>query len=73
MKKAMIDVWREIRRQGLGARMILQVHDELVFEVPEKERAKVERLVRDRMENVCAFKVPLRVSLGWGPSWAEAK
>lgn len=73
MKKAMIDIWRELRKQKLGARMILQVHDELVFEVPEKEKAKVERLVRDRMENVCEFKVPLRVSLGWGPNWAEAK
>ncbi|MDP2914251.1 MAG: DNA polymerase I [Candidatus Aminicenantes bacterium] len=73
MKKAMIDVWREIRRQGLGARMILQVHDELVFEVPEKEKARVERLVRDKMENVFSFKVPLKVSLGWGPTWADAK
>ncbi len=53
--------------------MILQVHDELVFEVPEKEKAKVERLVRDKMENVCEFKVPLKVSLGWGPTWADAK
>ena len=73
MKKAMIDVWREIRRQGLGARMILQVHDELVFEVPEKEKARVGRLVRDNMENACEFKVPLKVSLGWGPSWADTK
>ena len=53
--------------------MILQVHDELVFEVPEREKAKVERLVRDHMENVCDFKVPLKVSLGWGRSWADAK
>lgn len=73
MKKAMIAVWAEIRKQKLDARMILQVHDELVFEVPEREKAKVERLVRDNMENVCDFKVPLKVSLGWGKSWAEAK
>jgi len=73
MKKAMIDIRRELRAQKLGARMILQVHDELVFEVPEKEKTRVERLVRDKMENVCEFKVPLKVSLGWGRSWAEAK
>ena len=73
MKKAMIDIWGELRKSKLGTRMILQVHDELVFEVPEKERAKVGRLVRDKMENVCPFKVPLKVSLGWGSSWAEAK
>jgi DNA polymerase-1 len=53
--------------------MILQVHDELVFEVPEKERRGMERLVRDKMEHVCEFNVPLKVSLRWGPNWAEAK
>ena len=73
MKKAMIDVWREIRKRKLGARMILQVHDELVFEVPEKERPAVERLVREKMEKVCAFKVPLHVTIGCGPSWADVK
>ncbi|MGA2586763.1 MAG: DNA polymerase I [Candidatus Aminicenantales bacterium] len=73
MKKAMIDIRREAGRQKLGARMVLQVHDELVFEVPGNERTKVERLVRDRMESVCPFKVPLKVSLGWGPTWAEVK
>jgi DNA polymerase-1 len=73
MKKAMIDVRREMARRGLASRMILQVHDELVFEVPERERAGMEGLVREAMENVCEFRVPLRVSLGWGPNWAEAK
>jgi DNA polymerase-1 len=73
MKKAMIDVRDEIGRKKLAARMVLQVHDELVFEVPEPEHARAEKIVRERMENVCPFKVPLKVSLGWGPSWAEAK
>jgi DNA polymerase-1 len=73
MKKAMIDVRNELDKRGLAARMVLQVHDELVFEVPEAERAAVEKIVRSRMEDVCEFKVPLKVSLGWGPSWAEAK
>jgi len=73
MKKAMIDIWTELRKRKLAARMVLQVHDELVLEVPKAERPEVEKIVRDRMENVCDFKVPLKVSLGWGPSWADAK
>ena len=73
MKKAMIDIERELRRQKLETRMILQVHDELVFEVPARERPKAERIVCDRMEHVCDFRVPLKTSLGWGPTWADAK
>ena len=53
--------------------MILQVHDELVFEVPAAERKAAETLVREKMENVCEFKVPLKVHLGWGATWADAK
>jgi DNA polymerase-1 len=73
MKKAMIDVRREIGRRKLRSRLILQVHDELVFEVPENERARMEPLVREAMENVCDFKVPLKVTLGWGANWADCK
>jgi len=53
--------------------MILQVHDELVFEVPKDERETMEKLVRNKLENVCALRVPLKVHLGWGKNWAEAK
>ncbi|MGD0783774.1 MAG: DNA polymerase [Candidatus Aminicenantales bacterium] len=73
MKKAMIDVRRGIARQKLRSRMILQVHDELVFEVPAGEREALGPLVREAMENVCAFKVPLKVTLGWGENWADCK
>jgi DNA polymerase-1 len=73
MKKAMIDVRGEIARRKLGSRMILQVHDELVFEVPEKEREAMTAVAASAMEKVCAFKVPLKVTLGWGPNWAECK
>lgn len=73
MKKAMIDIWQDIKKQGLGAKMILQVHDELVFEVPKAEVEKTETLVRKRMENVFPLKVPLKVHLGLGANWAEAK
>jgi DNA polymerase-1 len=73
MKKAMIDIRQDIEKQGLGAKMILQVHDELVFEVPKPEVDKTEALVKKRMENVFPLKVPLKVHLGWGTSWADAK
>jgi DNA polymerase-1 len=53
--------------------MILQVHDELVFEVPKSEVEKTETLVKKRMENVYPLRVPLKVHLGWGANWAEAK
>lgn len=73
MKKAMIDVWRGLGEKSLRARMILQVHDELVFEVPDGETEAVGGLVRDRLENVFRLSVPLKVDLGWGINWAEAK
>ncbi len=74
MKKAMIAAAAEISRRKLAARMILQVHDELVFEAPEKERSALDGLVRNVMESACpGFHVPLNVSLGWGSNWAEAK
>jgi DNA polymerase-1 len=73
IKVAMLRIWDDLRARKLRTRMILQVHDELVFEVPSAEKAEVEKIVRDRMENVCALKVPLKVHLGWGPNWADAK
>ncbi len=73
MKKAMIDIYREIKSRCLKTKMILQVHDELVFEVPEEERAEIEALVKEKMENVYPLRVPLKVHLGWGRTWADAK
>jgi DNA polymerase-1 len=72
-KLAMIDVDRAITAAGLATRMLLTVHDELVFEVPVEERADVEALVRTTMEAVTELSVPLVVDLGFGPNWAEAK
>jgi len=51
----------------------LQVHDELVFETPREECDKLEELVKDKMENVFPMKVPLKVHVGRGINWAEAK
>ncbi len=71
MKKAMIDVWKEIKKRKLKTKMILQVHDELVFEAKPEEKEELEALVKEKMENVYPLKVPLKVKLSWGINWAE--
>jgi DNA polymerase-1 len=72
-KLAMIDVDRAIEGGGFQTRMLLTVHDELVFEVPLDERVAVEPIIRDTMEAVTELRVPLAVDVGFGPNWAEAK
>jgi DNA polymerase-1 len=61
-----------LRDAGLKARMLLQVHDELVFEVPEAEVEATSALVKQIMESVATLRVPLSVEIGQGHSWAEA-
>ncbi|MFW6140020.1 MAG: DNA polymerase I [Acidobacteriota bacterium] len=73
IKKAMIDIWNEIDKHKLRSKIILQVHDELVFEIPDPEQKQLEQMVKNKMENVLSLKVPLKVHLGWGVNWAEAK
>ena len=70
IKIAMIAVERDIEATGSGARMLLQVHDELLFEVPEAELDEARRLVRHRMESVVELAVPLLVELKMGANWA---
>jgi DNA polymerase-1 len=72
IKLAMVEIQRGIDAQGLKSRMLLTVHDELVFEAPEEERASLEALVVDRMENAVKLDVPLVVDRGWGKSWGAA-
>jgi DNA polymerase-1 len=72
IKVAMLDVETAIARQGLRSRMLLQVHDELVFEVAAGERDVFEQLVRDKMGHAVEMSVPLEVSVGVGRSWHEA-
>ncbi|HUQ15006.1 MAG TPA: DNA polymerase I [Gemmatimonadales bacterium] len=73
IKVAMTRIHRAIREEGLRGRMLLQVHDELVFEVPPEELERMQELVRSRMEGVVELKVPLVVDLGVGENWLEAK
>jgi DNA polymerase I len=72
IKKAMIDVYHALKDQGLATAMLLQVHDELVFEVPEGELEAARTLILEKMENVWELAVPLKVDLGWGENWARA-
>jgi len=71
IKKAMIDLQREIRRRRLRARLILQIHDELLLEVPEEEAEEARELVRQVMEGALALDVPLVVDARLGATWAE--
>ncbi len=71
IKIAMIRIDADLRERGLKSRMTLQVHDELVFEVPENEVDAMRALVRERMERVHELAVPLQVEIGVGPNWRD--
>ena len=72
-KLAMVEVDAALDAGGFATRMLLTVHDELVFEVPVDERERVEPMLRETMESVTELIVPLTVDVGFGPTWAEAK
>jgi len=68
----MLEVRRRLAAAGGGARLLLQVHDELVLEVPADRLAAVESAVREAMEHVYPLRVPLEVDVRHGATWAEA-
>ena len=71
-KQVMLEVAARFRAEGLAARLLLQVHDELVLEAPREEVERAAALLRERMEQAVTLCVPLAISLGSGDSWAEA-
>ncbi|PYU51041.1 MAG: DNA polymerase I [Acidobacteria bacterium] len=71
IKLAMINIDKRLAKEKFEAKMILQVHDELLFEAPTKERAKLEKLVREEMEGVHKLAVPIVVEIGSGPNWRD--
>jgi DNA polymerase-1 len=73
IKIAMIRIDQHLREQKLATRMTLQVHDELLFDVPEKEVERIKELVRHEMETVVQLKVPVVVDCGVGPNWRDLK
>jgi len=69
----MIQLDGAIRDQRLQSRLLMQVHDELVLEVVPAEKEIMEKLVKETMQNVVLFSVPLLVDVGFGKNWNEAK
>ncbi len=72
IKLAMIHIHQRLQQEKLQTKMILQVHDELVFEVPEQELEPVKHIVKQEMENALELAVPLKVDIGVGKNWLEA-
>ncbi len=72
IKLAMIKIFNRIEKEKYKAKMLLQVHDELLFEVPEKEKEKVAEIIKYEMENAVEISVPLIVDLEYGKNWSEA-
>jgi DNA polymerase-1 len=71
IKMAMINIRNEINKEKLKTKMILQIHDELLFDVPKGELSRVACLVKDKMENVVKLKVPVRVDIKKGDNWQD--
>ena len=73
IKKAMIDMADRLEKENLKAKMLLQVHDELIFEAPQDEIAILEKIVPEVMEHAIELKVPLKVDYAYGPTWYDTK
>lgn len=73
IKKAMVNIYDEFKKQNIESKMLLQVHDELIFDVKEEEKEKVESIVKDAMENAIKLDVPIVVSADYGTDWYETK
>lgn len=73
IKKAMIDVAERVKEEGLASKLLLQVHDELIFEVPKEELDVMKKLVPEVMEQAVELNVPLKVDYSYGSTWYDAK
>ena len=73
IKKAMVEVYKKFKDNNIKSKMIIQVHDELIFDVKNSEKEKLEAIVKDTMENIIKLDVPLKVSADYGKNWYEAK
>jgi DNA polymerase-1 len=72
IKIAMINIYQEFKKEKLESKMILQVHDELVFDCAKDEAAEVERIVLNKMKHALKLNVPIDVEIGIGENWFEA-
>ena len=72
IKLAMVRVWKRLRDEKMASRLILTVHDELIVEAPENEVEQVKRILKEEMEQVVSYSVPLTAEVGTGKTWLEA-
>ena len=73
MKLAMLGVYRRLKGEGFQAKMLLSVHDELVFDTPPNEVKKLAALVREEMTGAMKLTVPLKVDVAAGPNWLDVE
>lgn len=73
IKKAMVEIYNEFKDKNLKAKMVIQVHDELVFDCPKEEFDIVREIVQRVMENTYKLSVPLKVDIEYGTDWYQAK
>ncbi len=73
IKMAMIAISKELKNKGLKTKMVLQIHDELLFECPKEEIEDIKKIIKDKMESALPLSVPLTVDIRTGKNWAEAK
>ena len=73
IKKAMVEIHKELKNNNLKSKLIIQVHDELVFDCVEEEKDKVVNIMKNVMENICKLEVPLKIDVEYGNNWYEAK
>jgi DNA polymerase I len=73
IKRAMLNVHRRLKAEGLQSRMLLQIHDELVFEFPPEEHDRLLSLVQEEMSGAAPLTVPLKVDVKTGLNWAECE
>jgi DNA polymerase I len=72
IKIAMVKMYNRLKEENLKSKMILQIHDELIFDVPKNELERMKTLVKQTMENALPLKnVPVLVEMGWGDNWLE--
>lgn len=73
IKKAMVEIFKKFQEENIRSKMVLQVHDELIFDVKKEEQEKVEGIVKDIMTHTITLKVPLKVSADYGKNWYDTK
>src|SRR2546430_3684781 len=73
IKTAMVNLHRRLKKEKRPSKMLLQVHDELVFETPQSAAEEDARIIREEMQNAIELKVPVKAEVGWGKNWQEGK